>query len=122
MSLLNLSPTRCYYLYNGTASMRKSFNGLSTLIRAELGQDPLSGNVFIFFNRQRNQCKLLLFEGDGYGIFHKRLERGTFELPKITGQNKDVIIAWQDLQFILQGIELKSIRFRKRYHRHTVAA
>ena len=122
MSLLNLSPTRCYYLYNGTASMRKSFNGLSTLIRAELGQDPLSGNVFIFFNRQRDQCKLLLFEGDGFGIFHKRLEKGTFELPKTTAESQGGIVAWHDLQFILQGVDLSSIRFRKRYDRQIVAA
>ena len=122
MSLLSLSPTRCYYLHKGAANMRKSFNGLSALIRAELGQNPLSGNVFIFFNRQRDQCKLLLFEGDGFGIFHKRLEKGTFELPKTTGQPQDAIIAWHDLQFILQGVDLSSIRFRKRYHRHTTAA
>lgn len=102
--------------------MRKSFNGLSALIRAELGQDPLSGNVFIFFNRQRDQCKLLLFEGDGFGIFHKRLEKGTFELPKTTGQSQDGIIAWRDLQFILQGVDLASIRMRKRYHRQIIDA
>ena len=49
--------------------MRKSFNGLSALIRAELGQNPLSGQVFIFFNRQRDQVKLIHFEGDGFGNF-----------------------------------------------------
>lgn len=122
MSLLSLSSSRCYYLHQGATNMRKSFNGLSTLIRAELGQNPLSGNVFIFFNRQRDQCKLLFFEGDGFGIFHKRLEKGTFELPKTTGEPQDGVIAWQDLQFILQGVELTSIRLRKRYHRRTVAA
>jgi len=122
MSLLSLSPSRCYYLHNGATNMRKGFNGLSALIRAELGHNPLSGNVFIFFNRHRNQVKLILWEGDGFGIFHKRLERGTFELPKTTEQSKDAVIAWQDLQFILQGIDLTSIRFRKRYHRQTTAA
>jgi transposase len=122
MSLLSLSASRSYYLHQGFANMRKSFNGLTALIRAELGQDPLSGNVFIFFNRQRDQCKLLLFEGDGFGIFHKRLEKGTFELPKATRESQDGIIAWHDLQFILQGVDLTSIRFRKRYHRHIAAA
>jgi transposase len=102
--------------------MRKSFNGLTGVIRAELNRNPVSGDVFIFFNRHRNQAKLILWEGDGFGIFHKRLERGTFELPKTTEQSKDAVIAWQDLQFILQGIDLKSIRFRKRYHRQTAAA
>ena len=122
MSLLHLSSSRCYFLYNGIVNMRLSFNGLTNVIRSELDRNPLSGDVFVFFNRHRNQAKLILWERDGFGIFHKRLERGTFELPQTTGQRKDAVIAWQDLQFILQGIELKSIRFRKRYHRHTVAA
>ena len=102
--------------------MRRGFNGLSALIRAELGHDPLSGTVFIFFNKQRNQVKLLLFEGDGFGIFHKRLEKGTFELPTTTAESQDGIIDWHELQFILQGVDLTSIRFRKRYHRQIVAA
>jgi transposase len=102
--------------------MKKGFNSLTAMIRAELGQDPLSGNVFIFFNRQRNQVKLVLFEGDGFGIFHKRLEKGTFELPNATGEGQESVIAWHELQFILQGVELTSIRFRKRYDRQIVAA
>lgn len=122
MSLLHLSSSRCYYLYNGTVNMRKSFNGLTGVIRAELNRNPLSGDVFIFFNRHHNQVKLISWENDGFGIFHKRLERGTFELPKTTGQSKEAVIAWQDLQFILQGIDLKSIRFRKRYRPKTAAA
>ena len=122
MSLLHLSSSRCYFLYNGIVNMRLSFNGLTNVIRAELDRNPLSGDVFVFFNRHRNQAKLILWERDGFGIFHKRLERGTFELPQTTGQRKDAVIAWQDLQFILQGIDLKSIRFRKRYHRPTAAA
>jgi len=122
MSLLQLSSCRCYYLYNGAANMRKSFNGLTGIIRAELNRNPLSGDVFIFFNRHHNQVKLICWENDGFGIFHKRLERRTLELPKTTGQSKQAVIAWQDLQFILQGIDLTSIRFRKRYHRQTAAA
>jgi transposase len=122
MSLLNLSSSRSYFLHIRGTNMRKGFNGLSALIRAELGHDPLSGTVFIFFNKQRNQVKLLLFEGDGFGIFHKRLEKGTFELPTTTAESQDGIIDWHDLQFILQGVDLTSIRFRKRYHRQIVAA
>jgi len=119
MSLLDLSVSRCYYLYNGVVDMKKTFNGLTNLIRSELGHNPLSGDVFIFFNRHRNQVKLILWEGDGFCIFHKRLEKGTFELPQTADEKKDVATSWQDLQFILQGIELNSVRFRKRYHRHT---
>ena len=55
MGLLHLSSSRCYYLYNGTVNMRLSFNGLTNVIRAELDHNPLSGDVFVFFNRHRNQ-------------------------------------------------------------------
>jgi transposase len=121
MSLLNLSSSRSYFLHIRGTNMRCGFNGLSALIRAELGHDPLSGTVFIFFNKQRNQVKLLLFEGDGFGIFHKRLEKGTFELPETTTESQDGIIDWHELHFILQGVDLTSVRFRKRYHRQIVA-
>jgi transposase len=122
MSLLTLSSSSQYYMYNGTVDMRKSFKGLTGIIRGELGRDPLSGDVFIFFNRHRDQVKLLQFEGDGYGIFYKRLEQGTFELPVCCSDQADALISWQDLQFVLQGVDLKTIRFRKRYRRHAPAA
>jgi transposase len=122
MSLLNLSSSRRYYLHKGATNMRKGFNGLTTVIRAELGHDPLSGTVFIFFNKRSNQVKLILFEGDGLGIYHKRLEKGTYELPAASAESQHGIVDWHDLQFILQGVDLTSIRFRKRYHRRSVAA
>lgn len=116
MSLLSLSSSRNYYLFNGVTDMKKTFNGLTVLIRTELQSNPLSGDVFIFFNRQRNQVKLIVWENDGFSIYHKRLERGTFELPVVSANDKRTVTSWQDLQLILQGIELKSVRYRKRYH------
>jgi transposase len=86
--------------------MKKTFNGLCALIRSELGSDPLSGDVFIFFNRHRNQTKLILWEHDGFGIFHKRLERGTYELPVITpGQSQGTATSWQELQLMYSLME-----------------
>lgn len=61
--------------------MRKGFDGLSGLVREGLLKDPLSGDVFIFFNKRRTHVKLLLWERDGFSLYHKRLERGTYELP-----------------------------------------
>lgn len=101
--------------------MRKGINGLTAIIRSQLGRSPLSGDVFIFFNRQRNQVKLILWENDGFGLYLKRLERGTFEVPASTEDGNHAAIAWQDLQFILQGVDLSSVRFRKRYHRLAAA-
>ncbi|MGH7239061.1 MAG: IS66 family insertion sequence element accessory protein TnpB [Candidatus Saccharimonadales bacterium] len=120
MSLLHLSASRNYYLYNGKTDMRRTFNGLTAIVRGELGYNPLSGDVFIFFNRQRTQVKLLLWMVEGFEIYQKRLERGTFELPVQQEEATGRPIPWQDLQFILQGVELGSVRFRKRYQRKTL--
>lgn len=109
--MLSLSPSGRYFLYRHQADMRKGFDGLSGLVREGLQKDPLSGDVFIFFNRRRNHVKLLLWERDGFSIYHKRLERGTYELPV----NASTELRSDELMLILQGISLKSVRKRKRF-------
>lgn len=95
--------------------MRKSFDGLSGLVRNELQKDPLSGDVFIFVNKRHNQVKLLLWERDGFSIYHKRLERGTYELPVLNDSSLSSELRSDELMLILQGISLKSVRRRKRF-------
>lgn len=96
--------------------MRKSFDGLSGIVRNELGKDPLSGEVFIFINKRCNQVKILLWEGDGFLLYYKRLEKGTYELPSRKDTSLTVELRSDELMLILQGISLKSVRRRKRYH------
>lgn len=91
--------------------MRKGFDGLSGLVRDGLAKDPLSGDVFIFFNKRRSQVKLLVWERDGFSIYHKRLEGGTYELPA----SSSVELRSDELMLILQGISLKSVQRRKRF-------
>ena len=81
----------------------------------QLQMNVLSGAVFIFINKKRNQVKLLLWEGDGLAMYYKRLEKGTYELPDYSDQKDSVSISSQELQLILDGISLKSVRKRKRY-------
>jgi len=95
--------------------MRKGFDGLSGLVRDSMIKDPLSGDVFIFFNKRRSQVKLLLWEGDGFSIYHKRLERGTYELPSLANSSTAVALRSDELMLILQGISLQSVRRRKRF-------
>ncbi len=109
--MLSLSPSCRYFVYRQHADMRKGFDSLSGLVRDGLGKDPLSGDVFIFFNRRRTQVKLLLWERDGYSIYYKRLERGSYELPLHDCPE----LRADDLLLILQGISLKSVRKRKRF-------
>jgi transposase len=91
--------------------MRKGFDSLSGLVREGLNKDPLSGDVFIFFNKRCSQVKLLLWEMDGFSVYYKRLERGTYELPA----QSIAEIRSDELMLILQGISLKSIRRRRRF-------
>lgn len=114
--MLSLSASSRYFLYRHPADMRKGFDGLSGLVRNELQKDPLGGDVFIFFNKRRSQVKLLLWEGDGFSIYYKRLERGTYELPAIDGQTASVELRSDEIMLILQGISLRSVRRRKRFH------
>jgi transposase len=95
--------------------MRKSFDGLSGIVQNEIRRDPLSSAIFIFWNRRRNQLKLLHWEGDGFALYHKRLEKGTFELPAADVGQPVLSIEADQLLLLLKGISLRHIRRRKRY-------
>lgn len=103
-----------YFLYQHAADMRKSFYSLAALVREQMLGDPLSGDIFIFVSRSRNQIKLLRWERDGFAIYTKRLEQGTYELPP-TGNDGSFLISHQQLLLVLQGISLHQVKYRKRY-------
>jgi transposase len=115
--MLHLSASCSYYLYSGHADMRKGFDSLSGIVKSQMALNTLSGSVFIFLNRRRTHIKLLLWEGDGFSIYYKRLEKGTYELPASTGGSSSIPIDARQLQFILQGVSLKKISFRTRLQR-----
>ena len=117
--MLHLSAACNYYLYRGSTDMRKGFDSLSGLVSSQMQLNVLSGSVFIFLNKKHNQVKLLLWEGDGFALYYKRLEKGTYELPLFDDKKECLSISSQQLQLILQGISLKSIRRRKRYQHFT---
>ena len=95
--------------------MRKGFDSLSGIVIQQMQLNALSGDVFIFINKKRNQVKLLLFEGDGFAMYYKRLEKGTYELPVVDNKNNSILVSSEQLQLILQGISLQHVRRRKRY-------
>ncbi len=113
--MLHLSPSCRYYLYAGNADMRKGFDSLSGIVSSQMHLNVLDDSVFIFINKKHNQIKLLLWEGDGFALYHKRLEKGTYELPSAINESSSINISAQQLQFILQGVSLKKVHFRVRY-------
>ena len=96
--------------------MRKGFDGLSGLVKSGLGRDPLSGDVFVFVNRRRTHIKLLVWDRTGFVVYYKRLERGTFQLPDT---EKTGTLRWGQLLLMLEGVELQTVRYRKRFSLET---
>ncbi len=95
--------------------MRKGFDSMSGIVMQQMQLNALSGDVFIFINKKRNQVKLLLFEGDGFAMYYKRLEKGTYELPVAGDKSESIAVTSEQLQLILHGISLQHVRRRKRY-------
>lgn len=104
-----------FLLYHKWADMRKSFDGLCGLVTNELNMTIKLGDVFIFFNKRQTHIKLLQWEGDGFSLYYKRLESGTFEMPGCMHEDTHSIITNKQLLLILQGVSLKKAHYRKRY-------
>lgn len=119
--MLHLSSTVKYYLYRSPADMRKGFDSLSGIVSSQMQHRASGGDIFIFVNRSRTHIKLLLWEGDGFSLYYKRLEQGTYELPVCSSSDITMPITSQQLQFILQGVALAKIEYRKRYKKRDLS-
>jgi transposase len=120
--LPQLSAAVRVFLCTKPTDMRKSFDGLFGMVGEFLGQDPLSGHLFLFLNRRRDRAKILLWERDGLVIWYKRLEVGSFQSLDPTAKTPTsgaagLELSVTDLAMILGGIDLATARRRKRYSR-----
>lgn len=113
--MLSLPPQVRVFLCTRPTDMRKSFDGLCGLVSEVFDEDVLSGHLFVFVNRRRDRVKLLAWDRDGLAIWYKRLESGTFEVPR--DERAGIELESADLSLLLSGIELTSVRRRKRYRR-----
>jgi transposase len=117
--MLPVSPPPRVFLAKEPTDMRRSFRGLLALTEGVLREQPLSGHLFVFVNRRRDLLKILYWDGSGFCIWYKRLERGTFQLPD--GQSDQgragIELTASQLSLILNGIDLKSAKQRLRYQR-----
>lgn len=106
---------REYFLYSGFVDMRKGIDSLAGIVYNELDKSPLRGDLFIFINKRRKQIKMLHWQSDGFAVFYKRLEKGTYEFPTGEINSRSFSISAEKLLFILQGVKLKSVKKRTRY-------
>lgn len=110
-----LSAENRFHLYSQPTDMRKSFNGLSGLVQNQLGRNPCSGDIFIFINKRRDKIKLLHWQGASFVLYYKRLEKGTFELPRYDAAAGSISLDYAKLVMIIDGLSIENIQKRKRY-------
>lgn len=113
--MLTVPASVAIYLHTFPADMRKGIDGLSGIVRGEFAGDPLDGSLYLFVNRRRNRLKILHWDGSGFWIYYRVLERGTFEVPSSDAQR--VPIDATQLAMILGGVSLVGGKRRKRYAR-----
>jgi len=120
------------YLCTAPTDMRKGFDTLAVLVREFLGRDPLSGHLFLFISRRRDRLKILYWDADGFALWYKRLEQGTFRTPRFdtggpaspsaTPRQAGVELKASELAMLLDGIDLKSVKRAKRLRLDKLAA
>ena len=113
---MSLGLNRGIYLYSQPTDMRKGFDGLCGLVRQHFKVPVLSGDLFVFINRRRDKMKLLYWDKDGFVLLYKRLEKGTFELPAM-GAKQVCELDRATLLQMIEGVEIKNIKRRKRWRR-----
>ena len=120
LTSLDRSTSTRIWLATSPADMRCGFDRLAELAQVVTNQNPMDGHLFLFRSRGGDRLKILLWERDGFVLWYKRLEEGTFKLPRIEGETRSVELRASELAMMLDGIDLKSVKRSKRYIRKNV--
>ena len=102
-----------------STDMRCGFDRLAERVKAVIGQDPLSGHLFVFRSRRSDRLKILVWDRDGFVLWYKRLESGVFELPRVGAGARSVELRASELAMVLDGIDVSKLKRVPRYERHT---
>ena len=120
--MIHLPASVRVYLCAAPCDMRRSFDGLHALVTSVLQLDAFAGHLFVFANRRRDRVKILYWDRDGFAVWAKRLEEGTYAMPFTEGSEMRREISAQELGALLSGIDLSKAERRKRYRRKSVEA
>jgi transposase len=115
--MLSLSPSIQVFMAIEPVDLRKGFDGLSAAVQTVFGRNVLDGHLFLFLNRRRDRIKILWWDRDGLAVFYKRLERGTYEVPRHAPDSKRLQLDTTQLSLLLNGVQLNSVKHRPRYTR-----
>ena len=108
--MMGTAGTQRVYLCLGASDMRRSFDGLAGIVQEVLEQDPFSGAWFVFRNRRGDRVKILWWDGSGYCVFYKRLEHGTFAMPRLT--EGMMTLSSAELSLLLDGLDWRWASWR----------
>ena len=97
--------------------MRCGFDRLAERVRAVIGQDPLTGQLFVFRSRRGDRLKILVWDRDGFVLWYKRLEAGVFKLPRVMAGARSVELRASELAMVLDGIDVSKLKRVRRYAR-----
>lgn len=111
--MLGLSANLRYFLCSKVIDMRNGFDGLAGIVRNSLEKDPVSGDIFVFINKTRSQIKLLYWDGDGFALYYKRLEKGRYSLPAHNGLSKE--LKREELLMLLEGLSFLEMKQKRRF-------
>jgi transposase len=112
---LTLPPSVRVFMCLAPADMRRSLDGLAALTREVIREDPLSGHLFVYFNRRRDRVKILFWDRSGLALYYKRLEKGRFRLAAFENDSSRAEIESAELALILEGIDLANAKRRPRF-------
>ena len=101
----NITVAENIYIACGYTDMRKSIDGLATVVQEQFHLDPFSKSLFLFCGKRRDRIKVLLWEGDGFVLLYKRLENGSFKWPRRESDVKP--ISWQQFRWLMEGLKKK---------------
>lgn len=120
--MMHLPASVRVYLCASACDMRKSFDGLHALVTQTMDMDAFAGHLFVFANRRRDRVKILYWDRDGFAVWAKRLEQGTYAMPFGEPAERRCEITAAELGALLSGIGLSQARRRKRYLRQASEA
>ncbi len=110
-----LTSSMNYYLCPHDVDLRKGIYSLYQLVRSDMGRNPLSGEVFLFLGKTRVMIKILHWQQDGFMLYTKKLERGTFEVPRFNPGSGQYEMKWATFVLIMEGVRLQSVQYRQRF-------
>ena len=118
--MLSFETGRRIFIARAATDMRKSFNTLAALVEHQLGHDPFAGDVFVFIGKHRTRMKVLVWDASGFWLCARRLEQGTFAIPKpllAAGATDTVQVSPAEMALVLEGISVHRATYHRHYHR-----